>query len=242
MGLVNLTPVQDKVIPVGLTGRDVIARARTGSGKTAAYGLVLLNKILRTNEANRKEKIQGVQAVVFVPTLELCEQISEYLKSVAKYCKKEIKIVNGGEGKTLQATRVLMAENPQVVIITPSRALKQIKEGGLRLTDTLETVVIDEADLILSFGYKDDVEALAKHIPRKSQKLLMSATLPKDVEEFSNLILQKPEKCIIGEENSAEKLMQYVVSCKEEDKFFLIQELQTEAILGTVWYQVMCAK
>ncbi|OLY82809.1 ATP-dependent RNA helicase dbp9 [Smittium mucronatum] len=198
MKLVYMTQVQEKSIPVGLAGKDMIVQARTGSGKTAAYGVVLLNKILRSiNNASASASAGGLgtKSIVLVPTLELCEQV----------------------------TKALIAEQPEVVVSTPSRVLQYLKDGTLSVIETLETLVIDEADLILSFGYKNDLQEIFEYFPRACQHILMSATLPKDVSELSQLILRNPVKCIIKDEagNHAGRLMQYAIMCNDRDKFFL---------------------
>ncbi|PVZ99657.1 hypothetical protein BB558_004308 [Smittium angustum] len=222
MNLVHMTKVQEESIPLGLAGKDLIVQARTGSGKTAAYGLVLLNKILKSLHNSRSKKL-GTKAIVLVPTLELCEQVSGYLKKLSASCAKFISIINAGSGGVPHAIKALLAEQPEVVVSTPSRILQHMKEGSLNVSESLETLVIDEADLILSFGYKNDLFQISEFLPRMCQTLLMSATLPTDVNELSQLVLRNPVKCIVNDEvqNHSGRLMQYVVMCTDKEKFFL---------------------
>ncbi|OMJ20751.1 ATP-dependent RNA helicase dbp9 [Smittium culicis] len=237
MNLVYMTQVQEKFIPIGLAGKDTIVQARTGSGKTAAYGVVLLNKILRSlSNASNKNTRLGTKSLILVPTLELSEQVSKYLQKLVLYCGKSVSVVNGANNgahyaisqtvalkKKLILYRSLISEQPEVVVSTPSRVLQYLKDGTLSVTQTLETLVIDEADLILSFGYKNDLQEIFDFLPRMCQHILMSATLPHDVSEFSKLILRNPTRCIIKDtaDNHNGRLMQYAIMCKDRDKFFL---------------------
>ncbi|PVU94085.1 hypothetical protein BB561_002803 [Smittium simulii] len=225
MNLVRMTKVQEQAIPLGLVGKDLIVQARTGSGKTAVYGLILINKILsqaqKTAKTNRKT---GTQAIVLVPTIELSAQVSNYLKNLLKYSGKLISVVNGASSATSNAIKALMLEQPEIVVSTPSRVLQHLKDNVLKVNETLETLVIDESDLVLSFGYKGDLLKIAEYLPKVCQNILTSATMPKDVKDFSQLVMRNPVKCFIKDEaeNFAGRLSQYAVMCSDRDKFFLM--------------------
>jgi ATP-dependent RNA helicase DDX56/DBP9 len=183
------TPVQSACIPKALEGRDIVARARTGSGKTLAYLLPAFHRILSSGKG-----LAGWQALVLVPTRELCEQVAEEAASLATHC---------GEGLTAtallaegSAARSAVSTAGQLVVTTPGRVATLIKDGALPakiLENALVSLVLDEADLLLSYGYETDVSVLAPLIPRSCQCMLMSATTSDDVDRLTKLVLQSPE-------------------------------------------------
>lgn len=190
------TPVQAQAVPKVLEGKDVVARARTGSGKTMAYLLPALHKVL-TGNAGRA----GWQVLVLVPTRELCEQVAEEAQSVAQHCGDVVKVTALGKGSgpggapTAAAQRAAVATAGQVVVATPGRVAAALGDGSLSagvLAGRLHTLVLDEADLLLSYGYEDDLRALAPQVPRSCQCLLMSATSSSDVERLQKLVLHSP--------------------------------------------------
>lgn len=182
-------PVQAACIPKALEGRDIVARARTGSGKTLAYLLPALHRIL----ASGKGRV-GWQALVLVPTRELCEQVAEEASLLATHC---------GEGLTASAllaegaaARAAVSTAGQLVVTTPGRVATLIRDGALParlLEGNLVSLVLDEADLLLSYGYESDVAVLAPLVPRSCQCMLMSATTSEDVDRLTKLVLQSPE-------------------------------------------------
>ena len=182
-------PVQAACIPKALEGRDIVARARTGSGKTLAYLLPAFHRILSSGKGRA-----GWQALVLVPTRELCEQVAEEASLLATHC---------GEGLTATAllaegaaARAAVSTSGQLVVSTPGRIATLIRDGALpaRLIEgSLVSLVLDEADLLLSYGYENDVAALAPLVPRSCQCMLMSATTSEDVDRLTKLVLQSPE-------------------------------------------------
>jgi ATP-dependent RNA helicase DDX56/DBP9 len=183
------TPVQSACIPKALEGRDIVARARTGSGKTLAYLLPAFHRILSSGKG-----LAGWQALVLVPTRELCEQVAEEAASLATHC---------GEGLTAtallaegSAARSTVSTAGQLVVTTPGRVATLIRDGALPakiLENALTSLVLDEADLLLSYGYESDVSVLAPLVPRSCQCMLMSATTSDDVDRLTKLVLQSPE-------------------------------------------------
>ena len=183
------TPVQAVCIPKALEGRDIVARARTGSGKTLAYLLPAFHRILASDKGRA-----GWQAIILVPTRELCEQVAEEAASLATHC---------GEGLSATAllaegaaARSAVATSGQLVVTTPGRIATLIRDGAITaplLERTLTSLVLDEADLLLSYGYESDVAALAPLVPRSCQCMLMSATTSDDVDRLTKLVLQSPE-------------------------------------------------
>ncbi|KAL4858273.1 DEAD-box ATP-dependent RNA helicase 16 [Chlorella vulgaris] len=186
-GLTKPTPVQAECIPKALEGRDVVARAPTGSGKTLAYLLPALHRVLAADKGKA-----GWQALVLVPTRELCEQVREEAASVASLCGSEL-TVSAVAGDT--PLRALCATAGQLVVTTPAKLAQALREGILTprvLQERLQVLVLDEADLLLSYGYEEDVQALAPHVPRSAQCLLMSATSSADVDRLTKLVLHNP--------------------------------------------------
>ncbi|KAI5843219.1 ATP-dependent RNA helicase dbp9 [Tricharina praecox] len=223
LGFANPTLVQAKAIPLALEGKDILARAKTGSGKTAAYLLPILHSILKTKEESPNEK--ATRAFILVPTKELAEQVLKMTEKLAQFCGKAVRAVNIAQNVSEQVQRSLLAENPDIVISTPSRALLHINLSGQALVANVSQMVIDEADLVLSYGYDDDLQAIAKALPKGLQTFLMSATLTKEVETLKSLFCRSPVILRLHEDEEdveGEGVSQYVVKCAEDEKFLLI--------------------
>ncbi|KAF8159583.1 P-loop containing nucleoside triphosphate hydrolase protein [Crassisporium funariophilum] len=225
MGFARPTLVQAKAIPLALESRDILARARTGSGKTAAYCIPIVQKILvaKSTLDAEDEGRQATRALILVPTRELSEQVLAYLKGLVAYCDKDVVISNVASGTTMHLQRVLLSDKPDIVIATPSRALTLLQSKALSLA-SLESLVIDEADLILSYGHDNDVRQIfsGAFLPKVYQSFLMSATMTEDVEMLKGLALRNPAILKLEEgEDEAAHLSQYAVRCSEVDKFLL---------------------
>ncbi|KAF8213827.1 ATP-dependent RNA helicase dbp9 [Mycena galopus ATCC 62051] len=227
MGFARPTLVQAKAIPLALESRDILARARTGSGKTAAYCVPVVQKILSAKSvgasASASPKTQATRALILVPTRELSEQVSAYLKGLLAYCEDEVAISNVAAGTTTHLQRTLLSDKPDIVIATPSRALSLMQSKAL-IVSSLESLVIDEADLILSYGHDEDVRQIfsGAFLPKVYQSFLMSATMTEDVEMLKGLTLRNPAILKLEEtEDEAANLSQYAVRCTEADKFLL---------------------
>ncbi|KAJ7461497.1 DEAD-domain-containing protein [Mycena latifolia] len=221
MGFARPTLVQAKAIPLALESRDILARARTGSGKTAAYCVPVVQKILSVKSATGAA--QATRALILVPTRELSEQLSAYLKGLLAYCEDEVAISNLASGTTTHLQRTLLSDKPDIVIATPSRALALMQSKAL-IVSALESLVIDEADLILSYGHDEDVRQIfsGAFLPKVYQSFLMSATMTEDVEMLKGLTLRNPAILKLEEdEDEAANLSQYSVRCTEADKFLL---------------------
>ncbi|KAI0258914.1 P-loop containing nucleoside triphosphate hydrolase protein [Gloeopeniophorella convolvens] len=220
LGFARPTPVQQQAIPLALEGRDVLARARTGSGKTAAYCVPLVQKVLLANAEGGE---RATRALVLVPTRELAEQVVGHLRGLVKYCEDGVVLANVAGGAAAQLQRVLLADKPDVVVGTPSKVLALLQAKALSLAH-LESLVIDEADLILSYGHDEDVRAIFSggFLPKVYQSFLMSATMTEDVEALKGLALRNPVTLKLEEgEDEAANLVQYVVRTTEADKFLL---------------------
>ncbi|THH06556.1 hypothetical protein EW146_g9579, partial [Bondarzewia mesenterica] len=225
MGFVRPTLVQQKAIPLALENRDVLARARTGSGKTAAYCVPLVQKVLnaKANLGAEDESGQATRALILVPTKELAEQVSTHLRGLVKYCESDVGLTNIASGTTSHLQRTLLSDKPDVVVGTPSKALALLKSKALSLS-SMESLVIDEADLILSYGHDEDIRQIfnSGYLPKVFQSFLMSATMTEDVEKLKGLVLRSPAILRLEEdEDEAANLSQYSVRCSEVDKFLL---------------------
>jgi len=218
------TLIQEKAIPLILSGKDVLARAKTGSGKTGAFTLPLLDRILNIKNRAREQHTRGV---VLAPSKELCHQIYNNLLEMGSSCTRDIKIIDISSHGDVSSVKSLLNERPDIVVSTPTRILTHLKAGNLDLKESLEILVIDEADLIFSFGFEDDLKNLLQFFPKHYQAILASATLSEDVLELKKLVLRNPVILKLEEPliPSSLQLAHYVIRAEEEDKFVLVYAL-----------------
>ncbi|XP_061448423.1 probable ATP-dependent RNA helicase DDX56 [Rhineura floridana] len=227
LGWATPTLIQEKAIPLALEGKDLLARARTGSGKTGAYALPLLQHLLR-GKASASVAEQAVRGLILVPTKELGQQVVQMLRQLAAYCARDLHIVNISGQAELAAQRPILMEKPDVVVGTPSRVLAHLQAHSLSLQDSLEILVMDEADLLFSFGFEEDLKSLLCHLPKIYQAFLMSATFNEDVKTLKELVLHNPVTLKLQESQlpDSSQLSQFHIRCeKEEDKFLLLYAL-----------------
>ncbi|XP_039180075.1 probable ATP-dependent RNA helicase DDX56 [Crotalus tigris] len=227
LGWAAPTPIQEKAVPLALEGKDLLARARTGSGKTGAYALPLLQRLLAA-KASALVAEQAVRGLVLVPTRELARQALRMLRRLAAYCARDVRAVDlaGPEDPAVQ--RPLLMEKPDVVIGTPSRVLAHLQMQNLRLQNSLEILVIDEADLLFSFGFEEDLKNLLCHLPKIYQTFIMSATFNEDVQTLKELVLHNAVTLRLQESPlpDSSQLSQFQIQCEtEEDKFLLLYAL-----------------
>ncbi|KAK7536772.1 ATP-dependent RNA helicase dbp9 [Phyllosticta citribraziliensis] len=214
------TPVQAKAIPLALEGKDILARSKTGSGKTAAYVLPILQSILKRKSDPRFSRCTS--ALILVPTRELAGQVSKTIEAFATFCGQDVRTANITLKEDDQVQRARLANSPDIVVATPARALHNLNSSALSL-DQLAHLVIDEADLVLSYGYEEDLQNISKSIPKTAQAFLMSATLSSDVDDLKGLFCRDPVLLELDEEEEdTDKLKQYIVKCAEDEKFLLI--------------------
>ena len=207
LGFEEPTPIQNKAIPFILNEqKDLIALAQTGTGKTAAFGLPILNQI----------KAKGLQSIILCPTRELCIQISKDLKKLAKYSKDiSITPVYGGERIDIQIRALKRGTN--IVVGTPGRVCDLIRRGDLKL-QSIEWLVLDEADEMLDMGFKEDLDAVLEQTPEDRQTLLFSATMSRSVSSIAKRYMKKAHEISVGEKNvGAENVSHeyYVVHAKD---------------------------
>ncbi|KAI6245428.1 ATP-dependent RNA helicase dbp9 [Erysiphe necator] len=212
------TPIQEKVIPLAMNGQDILARALTGSGKTAAYLLPVINSILRKKNNSSSP---SVSSLILVPTRELAEQVLRFTESFCVFCANEVRSINISQKVSDSVLQSLLADCPDIVIATPSKASLVLKNTWIS-PDKIAHLVIDEADLVLSYGYEEDLQSVAKFLPKGVQTFLISATLTNEVEILKGLFCRNPIILKLDEDNRTESLSQFVVRCAEEEKFLLI--------------------
>ena len=222
------TPVQMECVRLALEGKDVLARAPTGSGKTAAYVLPCVHKILQARAASGGGAA-GIEVVMLVPTAELCKQVCTVLKNVSRYCVGEssVKTLGIAGDVDVEIQRAQLAEEFHVLVATPGRLAQHLDAGSVSLRQTVHTLVIDEADLMLSYGYDADTRKVVEELPPVCQCFLMSATLSDDVDELRKLVLHNPATVDISDEQhgTANRLAQYYIRCPDKDKHLLLYTL-----------------
>lgn len=227
LGWSRPTLIQEKAIPLALEGKDLLARARTGSGKTAAYAIPMLQSLLH-KKATGPVMEQAVRGLVLVPTKELARQAQAMIQQLAAYCARDVRVANVSAAEDSASQRAVLMEKPDVVVGTPSRVLSHLQQNSLKLRDSLELLVVDEADLLFSFGFEDELKSLLCHLPRIYQAFLMSATFNDDVQTLKELVLHNPVTLKLQESQlpGPDQLQQFQVVCEtEEDKFLLLYAL-----------------
>lgn len=215
VGFTYATPIQAKFIPLALTGRDGIGQARTGTGKTAAFVIPILERIDLTE--------QHVQALVLSPTRELSDQVANECKRLsAEYPTQPLLLVGG---KPLRPQMNALRNNPQIVIGTPGRVIDHLQRGTLHLNH-LRMVVLDEADRMLDIGFRPEIEKILRRCPKERQTLLLSATLPEPVERLAQKYMQNPERIDVSiGQVATENVEQFYCTVEENRKFGLLVKL-----------------
>jgi ATP-dependent RNA helicase DDX56/DBP9 len=217
------TPVQAKAIPVALGGQDLLARSKTGSGKSAAFLLPVLEAILKRKGGEGARAGEAcTSALVLVPTRELADQIHKTVETLTAFCAKDVQAVKLTDKITANVQRAMLTAKPDIVISTPARAWENVSGGALPL-DKLTHLVLDEADLVLSYGYEEDLQNVARELPKGVQTILMSATLTAEVDTVKGLFCRNPALLDVDEpEAEGEGVTQYIVKTAEDEKFLLI--------------------
>ena len=225
------TPVQAKVIPLVLEGKDVMATAQTGTGKTAAYALPLLQLLSKKTQKSTASK--RIRALILVPTRELASQVGQSVLAYGKNLELSSAAIYGGVKFTPQAKK--LEKGVDVLIATPGRLLEHIKLENIDLS-RVEMVVFDEADRILDMGFWEEVEILLSLLPKKRQTLLFSVGLSKSVKRLSEVSLKKPVTVAINNQGDfAKKVEQTIYAVDKERKC----ELLSFMIGSQNWHQVL---
>ncbi|XP_065156596.1 LOW QUALITY PROTEIN: probable ATP-dependent RNA helicase DDX56 [Atheta coriaria] len=224
LGWQSPTLIQEKAIPLLLEGKDVLVRARTGSGKTAAFSIPVIQKIIQVKQT---AKHQEVKALLLAPSKELCQQITSVIKDLTANCSRDVKCIDIAPNVDLKTQKPLLVEKPDIVVSTPARALLHLKAGNLNLKESLDLMVIDEADLIFSFGYEKEIKEIMDFLPKIYQAILASATLSPDVKSLKSLVLNNPVILKLEEPDLApsSQLSHYLLMAEELDKATIIYSL-----------------
>lgn len=217
------TLVQSRGIPVALEGKDLLCRARTGSGKTLCYAIPLVQRLLQEVEA--KGSATPLSGLILVPTKELIAQVHRVVTSLLSFCFDVLTV-----DILLSGDKYSKAELPVMLVTTPSSLLALVKQREARgamkpLSETLKVLILDEADLMFSYGYEEDVKALCALMPPKYQAMLVSATLSEEVEQLKGLMLHKPVVLKLEEPRVTGKLTQFYFVCHKTDKYLIIYTL-----------------
>lgn len=206
-GFTETFPIQEAVIPVLLTGRDVVGQAHTGSGKTAAFALSMLQQIKPKN---------GIQGLVMAPTRELAMQITEEMKKFGKYTDIRVATIYGGQGMGLQLDA--LERGVEIVVATPGRLIDHLKRGSIDLRDVTH-IVLDEADTMLDMGFIDDIQFILDLAPEERVMSLFSATMPAEILRLSEEYLSNPKQFLLDADDlSGEGIDQSYLVIKDRDK------------------------
>ena len=223
MNFHEMTPVQEHTIPVILEGRDIIGCAQTGTGKTAAYTLPLLNKLLVGGNPDNV-----VKSVIIVPTRELAQQIDQQFQGFSYYAPISTTVVyGGGDGKGWDIQKKGMLSGSDVVIATPGRMIAHLQNSGVDLSH-VEYLILDEADRMLDMGFSEDIMKIVSYMPRERQTIMFSATLPPKIRELAKTILRNPAEVNIAISKPNEAIDQSAYICYENQKLGIIRELFAE--------------
>lgn len=216
----DATPVQEQVIPHILSGKDIIASAQTGTGKTAAFLLPLIHKIISAPPQN-----DSITAMVIVPTRELAIQIAQHLEGFSYFTGvSSIAVYGGGDGNAFVQEKIALSSGTDIVVCTPGKMMAHVKMGYVKM-QSLKYLILDEADRMLDMGFYDDIMFLIKHLSAKRQNLLFSATMPVKIRELARKILHEPVEVNISISKPPEKIIQQAFFVYEPQKITLILHL-----------------
>ena len=218
-GYETATPIQQQVIPIILEGKDLIASAQTGTGKTAAFLLPIVHKLIssRTDE--------HINALVIVPTRELAIQIAQHLEGFSYFTSiSSIAVYGGGDGFNFSTEKQALSRGADIVICTPGRMISHLNMGYVKL-DGLQYLVLDEADRMLDMGFYDDIMKIISFLPVKRQNLLFSATMPVKIRQLAKKILHEPTEINIAISKPPEKIVQEAFVVHDNQKIPLVKWL-----------------
>jgi superfamily II DNA/RNA helicase len=233
-GYENATAVQEQVIPIILSGKDIIASAQTGTGKTAAFLLPIVNKLL----ASRQD--DTVNALVIVPTRELAVQIAQNLEGLSYFTNiSSIAVYGGGDGSNFSTEKQALSRGADVVVCTPGRMIAHLNMGYVKLQG-LQYLVLDEADRMLDMGFFDDIMKIISFLPPKRQNLLFSATMPVKIRDMARKILHDPAEVNIAISKPPAKIVQQAFVVYETQKIPLVKWLLKSTNLKSTL--VFCSK
>ena len=216
MDFVETTPVQSSSIPVMLRGRDILAQAPTGTGKTASFGIPVIE--------NTDSSQRAVSSLILCPTRELVVQTANELLRLTKY-KKGIRVIAIYGGQSIDRQILALKKKPQIIVATPGRLMDHMRRHTVRL-DNLETLVLDEADVMLDMGFAEDIDEILRSVPDDRQTVLFSATMPKEIINISGRYLNDPEKIrVTKSEITVKSVKQYYLEVTQDRKTDVLARL-----------------
>jgi ATP-dependent RNA helicase RhlE len=220
IGFKKATPIQEKAIPLILEGKDMIASAQTGTGKTAAFLLPIINKII-----SNKEESGHIKTLVIVPTRELAIQIDQHMEGLSYFTSvSSIAVYGGNDGNSFSREKQALSTGVDVVVGTPGRLISHLNLGYVKISE-LQYLVLDEADRMLDMGFHDDIMKILSYLPKKRQNLLFSATMPPKIRELAKKALSNPEEINIAMSKPADKVIQGAFVVYENQKIPLVKYL-----------------
>jgi len=218
-GYENATPVQEQVIPLILKGQDIIASAQTGTGKTAAFLLPIVNKLIQSSNPDT------LNALVIVPTRELAIQIAQNMEGLSYFTNvSSIAVYGGGDGSNFSTEKQALSRGAEVVICTPGRMIAHLNMGYVKLAG-LQYLVLDEADRMLDMGFYDDIMKIISFLPARRQNLLFSATMPTKIRDLARKILHDPAEINIAISKPPARIVQQAYVVYETQKIPLVKWL-----------------
>jgi ATP-dependent RNA helicase RhlE len=218
MGFETPTPIQEQAIPIILAGKDLIACAQTGTGKTAAFVLPILDKL-------SKRPTESTNTLIIVPTRELALQIDQALQGFSYFTSvSSIAIYGGSDGSVFETEKRALSEGANVIIATPGRLMAHLNMGYVKL-DELEHLILDEADRMLDMGFVDDIIKISTYLPKKRQTLMFSATMPSKIRSLATKLLNNPEQINIAISKPAAGVIQGAYLVYDTQKNNLIKSL-----------------
>ncbi|HEY1007199.1 MAG TPA: DEAD/DEAH box helicase [Sphingobacteriaceae bacterium] len=221
MGYKTPTPVQEAAMPIIQTGKDIIACAQTGTGKTACYLLPILDRIANNNT-------HQTTALILAPTRELAQQIDQQIEGLSYFTEiSSVAIFGGGDGIVYEQQRRAITNKVNILVATPGRLIAHLTSGVLKL-DQLQFLVLDEADRMLDMGFQEDIMRIVSYIPKKRQTLLFSATMPDKIRKLASAVLHEPEQVSLAISQPAAGIDQTVYKVHDTQKIALIKNILTE--------------
>ncbi len=211
----TMTPIQAASLPIALAGHDLLAQAKTGSGKTAAFALPLLTRL--------NPRRFAVQAMVLCPTRELADQVTQEIRRLARFADN-IKILTLCGGTIMRPQVASLEHGAHIVVGTPGRIMDHLERGSLRL-DALNTLVLDEADRMLDMGFYDDIAFVAEHCPAHRQTLLFSATYPEGISRLARQFMRHPQEVKLLEQHEGSKIRQRFYEVKHDERLQAVATL-----------------
>ena len=223
MNFQECTPVQEQAIPILLEGKDLIGVAQTGTGKTAAYLLPVLNQL---SKGSYKE--DAIKCIVMAPTRELAQQIDQQIEGFSYFMPvSSVAIYGGNDGIRYEQEKKGLALGADIIIATPGRLISHLNLGNVDLSH-VSFFILDEADRMLDMGFYDDIMQIVKKLPKERQTIMFSATMPEKIKQLAKTILNNPVEVKIAVSKPAEKIIQTAYVCYERQKLGIIQSLFKE--------------